>query len=66
MTWIQLIVLIALIWFVVWVITNIVPMEQPGKKVITVVALVATVFIVLEAFGLLPGGFTSATVPRFR
>ena len=53
---IQLIVLIALLWLIVYAVKTLIPMEATGQKAVTLVALVVTVLLVLSAFGLLPVG----------
>lgn len=51
---IELVVLIALAGLLVWAITQI-PMPEPFRKAIYVIAVVALVLYILQAFGLLTG-----------
>lgn len=55
MTLIGLIVVIAVVGLLVWAITTLVPMPDPFKRAIYVVAVVVLALYVLSAFGLLSG-----------
>ena len=55
MSLISLLVLIAVIGLVAWALRTYVPMPPSFQNLIVVVAIVAVVFIVLNAFGLLDG-----------
>ncbi len=52
---IELIVYIALCGLIVWAITSLIPMPDPFKKAIYVVAVVGLVLLVLRSAGLLHG-----------
>lgn len=54
---IQLIVEIGLLGLLVWAVQTIIPMPEPFKKVIFVIAVVCLAYIVLNAFGLWPASF---------
>ena len=54
MTLIGLIVLIAVIGFLVWAVTTLIPMPEHFKRAIYVVALVILVIYLLQVFGLVP------------
>ncbi len=56
---IQLLVLLAVIGLFVWAITSLIPMPAQISKIIVVVAIVICVFVVLQAFGLMPSGVPS-------
>lgn len=56
-----LLLIIAIIGLIAWAITTVVPMPQPFKTLIIVVALLLCLFVVYKAFG---GG--SLAVPRIR
>ena len=62
---IELIVAIALIGFLIWIITQFVPMDPKFQQAIVIVGIVIVVFMVLSAFGLL-SGFHDYPVPRLR
>lgn len=49
-----LIIVIALCGLLVWAVTELIPMPQPFKKAIYVVAVVFLVLYVLQVFGVLP------------
>jgi sulfite exporter TauE/SafE len=53
MSLIGLIVAIAVLGLIVWAITTLIPMPEPFKRAIYVVAVVILVLYVLAAFGLL-------------
>lgn len=55
MTLIGLIVVIAVVGLLVWAITTLVPMPEPFRRAIYVVAVVVLALYVLSAFGLLGG-----------
>ncbi len=55
---ISLLILIAVIGVVVWLITTYIPMPQPFKSAILVVAIVAVLLVILNAFGLLDSLYT--------
>lgn len=58
---IMLLVLLGLIGLVAWGIITIIPMPEPIKNIIVVVAIVICVFVVLQSFGMMPTG-----VPHIR
>ena len=49
---IMLIVTLAIIGFVVYLITNHIPMAEPFKMVIFVIAAIACLFVIMRAFGI--------------
>lgn len=53
MTLIELIVLIVVIGFVLWLVTTIIPMEATIRRVLVAVVALIVVLYVLQAFGLL-------------
>lgn len=53
MSLVSLIVIIAVIGLFVWLITAYVPMPQPFKTAILIVALLVVVLLILSAFGIL-------------
>lgn len=65
MSIIGLILILALIGFLVWAITSLIPMDGRIKNLIVIVALIVCVLVVLNAFGLLDG-LKSVSVPRIR
>ena len=55
MSLVTLIVVIAVVGLLVWAATTLIPMPEPFKKAIYVVAVVGLVLYILSAFGLLSG-----------
>ena len=53
MSLITLIIVIAVIGLIVWLVTTYIPMPEPFKKIIIVVALIVVVLYCLSAFGIL-------------
>jgi hypothetical protein len=49
---IELIVTVAIVGLIVWAIYALVPMPEPFKKIILVIAVVCVALYVLQAFGL--------------
>lgn len=52
MSFLSLIIEIAIIGVIAWAVTTYIAMPPPIKTVITIVAVVAVVFIALQAFGI--------------
>jgi hypothetical protein len=59
----ELLLFLALLGLGVWALTTYIPMSQGISRLIQIVAVVAAVWIVLGAFGLLP---SDVPVPRLR
>ena len=51
---ISLLILVALVGVIAWAIITYLPMAQGFKTLITIIAIVACVVLVLNAFGLMP------------
>jgi len=49
---ITLILTLAVIGFLVWLITTYIPMAEPFKIVIIVIACICALFVVMRAFGI--------------
>jgi hypothetical protein len=56
MSIISLLVILALVGLVAWVLIKFVPMPQPIRTVIIIVAIVIAVLVALHAFGIFTGG----------
>lgn len=52
---IELIVTVAIIGFVAWLFTTLVPLPEPFPRVIIAVACIAVLLVVLQAFGISTG-----------
>lgn len=65
MSIIALLVLLAVLGFVGWLLVTYVPMLAPFKTFIIIVLVAIGLFLVLQAFGILPA-LTSVQVPRVR
>lgn len=61
---IGLIVVIAVTGLLVWAITTLIPMPEPFRKAIYVVAVVILVLYILQAFGLLSS--INMSIPQVR
>lgn len=53
MSLISLIIILAVVGLIVWAVTTYIPMDAGIKKLILIVAIVACVLYVLQAFGVL-------------
>lgn len=62
MSLISLIIVLAVVGVIVWAITTYIPMDAGFKKLIFVVAIVASILYVLAAFGVLSG--LGGSLPR--
>ena len=51
---VQLIVLLAVFGFVVWLITTYIPMNPQIQKIIVVIAVIGVVIFLLKTFNLMP------------
>jgi hypothetical protein len=49
---ITLILTLAIIGFIVWMLTTYVPMAEPFRVIIYFIAAVAVIFVVMRAFGI--------------
>lgn len=63
---VTLLVLIAVIGVAVWLLTTYVPMPQPFKTAILVIAIVVVFLMVLNAFGLLDSLYSVRVGPAHR
>jgi len=61
-----LLVILAVVGLVAYLLTTFIPMPPPIVKLIWVVAVIACLLIVCNAFGVFDGGGRSLAVPRVR
>jgi len=52
---IQIIVVLIVVGFLLWLVNTLIPMDAIIKKILTIVVVLAIVLWLLSAFGLLPG-----------
>ncbi len=57
---ISVIVILAVIGLLMWLVNSYLPMAEPWKKILNIVAIVITVLWLLSVFGIFTGN-----VPRF-
>lgn len=54
---IYMILVLALVGFLTWLVVTYVPMVEPIKKLLVIVVVIGCVLYVLNAFGVLNGGW---------
>lgn len=59
---IQILVVLIVIGVLMWLVNSVIPMADPWRKIVNVVAIIFTVLWLLQVFGLL-GGFSVWRAP---
>lgn len=53
---IQVIIVLAVVGVIMWLVNSYLPMAEPWKKILNVIAIIVTILWLLQVFGIFAGG----------